>query len=148
MAAAQEGLRTEERSRVPEKVVHWLIFGVIMTLVPFMAVLLDDIDRGVPPTLVALFGRGELLIVAAIIAAGGIGELFGRDVSENRRIPKLVILGLCVLALVVTSLWFADVTSLTISTHPPRPEVVTTGSVGLFLATVAATTSGLLLSEG
>jgi hypothetical protein len=130
-----------------EAVIRWLIFGVLISLAPFLAVLLDDIDRGIDPTLVTLFGSGELLIVSAVIAAAGIGELFRSAKAYKRRIARQLVLGSSIVNLLAASLWFADVSSLIVSKQHTQPTVVAAGSIGLFISTVVASTSALLLSE-
>lgn len=133
--------------KTSEKVVHWLIFGVVMALVPFAAAFFGDVDRGVKLHSATLFGKGELLIVAAVIAAGAIGDLFGTEVRETRKVPKLIVLGFCVISLVATSLWFADISSLILSPHPANPQEVAAGSMAFFGFTVAIGLSALLLAE-
>ncbi len=128
-------------------ILHWLFFGVVMTLAPFLVVLIDDIDRNITPNIEALFGRGELLIVAAIIAAGGIGQLFGTDVPSKHKASKLIVVALCIVTVFATCFWFGDVSSLVISKHPPNPHTIAWGSVIIFVSTVIAGVSALALSE-
>jgi len=137
----------EQQTSLLEKIVHWLFFGVIFTLAPFLALSIDDVDRGITPSIATLFGRGELLIVAAIIAAGGIGDLFNAEVPAERKVPRLIVLILCLVALVVTCFWFADVSSLAISKHPPNPRTVAEASLAIFVFATIAGLSALVLSE-
>ena len=151
MATGQITSPTKRKlAETSEKVVHWLIFGVLMALVPFAAAFFGDVDRGVKLHSATLFGKGELLIVAAVIAGGAIGDLFGTEVRETRKVPKLIVLGFCVISLVATSLWFADISSLILSQpkHPANPQDVAAGSMAFFGFTVAIGLSALLLAEG
>jgi hypothetical protein len=127
---------------------HWLIFGVVMALIPFGAAILSDSDRGISITLGTLFGQGELLIVATIISAGGIGDLFGAKVGESRRTARLLVLGFSIVSLVATSYWFADVSSLLFTKHPADAQTVAKGSILLFLFAIVGGISALVLSEG
>ena len=140
--------QSEEVSSPVDRLLHWMFFGVIMALAPFLAALFGDIDRSINLSFASLFGKGELLIVAAIISAGGIGELFGTEVKKTRKMPKLLVLGFSVISLVATCIWFADVSSLLITKHPANPETVAMGSIILFVFAVIEGSSALLLSEG
>ena len=141
------GTPREKSAKTSEKVVHWLIFGVAMALIPFGASIFGDMDRGIGLHSTTLFGKGELLIVASVIAAGSIGDLFRNEIPENRKVPRLIVLGCCLISLVITSLWFADISSLIIANHPASPREVAAGSLILFFFTVATGTSALLLAE-
>jgi hypothetical protein len=141
------GNKSERELSTAERLMHWLFFGVIMTLIPFMAAMFGDIDRGIRLSFATLFGQGELLIVATIISAGGIGELFGSEISETRRMPKLLLLGFCVISLVATCIWFADISSLLVTRHPADPETVAVGSIVLFFFAVIEGLAALILSE-
>jgi hypothetical protein len=141
-----------ESASTLEKVLHWLIFGVVISLAPFAAVIFDDLDQGVKLTLPNLFGHGELLIVSAIIAAGGIGEIFS-SASDARKVPKLIVLGCCVVILITTSIWFADASSVVTQNHLSgsgrviHPKIVAYGSVAIFIFTIIASGSALTLSK-
>jgi hypothetical protein len=137
----------EDESSILEKLLHWLFFGVIMTLIPFMAAIFGDIDRGINLSLAAVFGQGELLIVATVLSAEGIGQLVGSEASKSRRIPKLIVLGFCVTSLVATCIWFADISSLLITKHPADPNTVASGSVLLFSFAFIEGLAALVLSE-
>lgn len=151
MAAEVTGVTPEghaQASSTPEKVLRWLFFGVLMALAPFLALLINDITNSTPMSLASFFGHGELLIVATIIAAGGIGDLFGTEVRRERRMAKLIVLFCCIAVLVATCFWFAAVSTLVATEHPPQhPETVAWGSIMLFAFGVLAGGSALLLSE-
>ena len=131
-----------------EKILHWLFFGVLMALAPFLALMLDDVTNSTPMSLISLFGHGELLIVTSIIAAGGVGDLFGTEVSKELRVPRLIVLCSCLAVLIVTCLWFAAVSALLTTQHPVQhPGTVAWGSVWLFSFGVLAGGSALLMSQ-
>jgi hypothetical protein len=144
--------KSDQPESTLEKVIRWLIFGVIISLAPFAAVVLDYLDQGIKLTLPALFGRGELLIVSVVIAAGGIGETSG-SASDARRVPRLIVMGCCVIILITTSIWFADVFSLVTQNHKSspgsvaHPQTVAYGSIIAFFFTIIASGSALTLSK-
>lgn len=137
-----------EQLSTKDKLLHWLFFGVIMSLVPFAATVFGDLDRGIGMSLSNLFGQGQLLIIATIISAGGIGDLFGTAADKSRRTPKLLVLGFSLINLVVTCLWFADISALVVTRHPADPGTVAVGSIILFVFAVMEGVSALALTEG
>ena len=127
------------------KLTRWLIFSVVVALLPLVVNLLSLATRGRTPSFSLVSSHGELLLVSAAIAAGGIGELFGS--SANYRTRKITAGGGCVIVFFISSFWFADLSStaamgITINTH-----VVSSGSLILFLLTVVSTASCVALSE-
>lgn len=149
MAATARGRQKRlEPQSISEKLLHWLFFGVLMALVPFVAVIFSDVDRGKGFDYSSLFGRGDLLIVATIISAGGIGDLFGTAVDKRHRTPKLIVLGCSIVSIAVACIWFGDISSLLFTAHPADPKTVAVGSLILFVFAILEGISALMLSEG
>lgn len=90
-----------------EKLAKWLIFSVILALLPFAFNYLRLASRGVDPTMAKLLGGGELLLVAAGISAAAVGDLIGS--GADRRLAKLFAGGGSIVVLCLASLHFADV---------------------------------------
>lgn len=149
MAATARGRQKRlEPQSINEKLLHWLFFGVVMALVPFAAAIFSDVDRGKSFAFSSLFGHGDLLIIATIISAGGIGDLFGTAVDKRHRTPKLVVLGCSIVSIAVTCIWFGDISSLLFTAHPADPKTVAVGSLILFVFAILEGISALMLSEG
>jgi len=147
MVSTQQATLADPDISTTERIVDWLIFGVVLTLLPFLAVIFLDVDRNTSPKPASLFGHGELLIVAAVIAAGAIGELTLTRKRSSRRVSRRITLGFCIVIFGATTLWFADISALILAKQPPQPQTVAMGSIIIFAFTVIAGLSSLLLSE-
>ncbi len=129
-----------------EKMVRWVIFSVVIALLPIIFNYLSMLTKGLPTSLEIVISRGELLIVSAAINAAAIGELFGSG-TTNKRIPKIIAGGVCVIILLLTSLWFADIVATILLNKPVESRIIMLGSVAAFLSTVLASGSSVALSE-
>jgi hypothetical protein len=61
-----------------EKLVRWLIFSVVISLLPLLFRFALEATDGKSPTLSDLLSQGELLLISSAIAAAAVGELIGR----------------------------------------------------------------------
>jgi hypothetical protein len=129
-----------------QKLTTWFIFGVIIALTPFILEFLKLLDRDKDVSLDAVLGTGQLLLVSAAIAAGATGELVLVDVPSRRRLGKLISIGGCTLAVIVSSLWFGDISAAIQEGNPPDPGVITNGSVFVFSCTLVSSGWCLALS--
>ena len=121
--------------------VKWIVFSVIISLLPLVFNLLSALNRQKEASLSLLCSHGELLILSAAIAAGSIGELFGG--GSERAILKIIAGGGCVAVLFVACLSFADVAQL----PQPVPSVVTVESITIFILTLISSASCIALSD-
>lgn len=119
-----------------ESLVRWVIFSVIVALLPLGFNLLRDIGRGRGVSFVRLFSHGELLLVSAAISAGALGQLFG--VRESLSIAKVISGGACVVILTLASLWFADISGAGDSKPSLDTKAICKGSMIIFACTVIA----------
>jgi len=87
-----------------EKIIRWLIFSVLLALMPVGLNCLFTFTVGKVPTLASLFSRGELLLISASIVARAMGELM--TAQSNRRISKLIAGGSGVIMHMTASAWF------------------------------------------
>jgi hypothetical protein len=81
-------------SPVAQRLVGWFIFGVIIALLPIVLSYHAQTDRDIDPGLTTLLGRGELLVISAVMTAGAVGELVGKEVGTRRVLLKLMAVGL------------------------------------------------------
>ena len=124
-----------------EKLIHWLIFSVLLALTPIGLNCLFTFTIGKVPTLATLFSKGELLLISAILTGRAIGELTISDAS--RRISKLIVVGCCVIILIFASAWFG-LMSAGISTNT---DFVSWGSIVVFATAVLVSGWCILLTE-
>lgn len=125
-----------------EKITYWFIFNVVIALLPLVFNVLLIFSRDIPFNAEALFFRGELLIVSAAIAADAVGGLIGG--GQKNRISRLIIGGMCVVLLCLSSLLFAAISIDETAFSPSRVTII---SLVMFLSTVVASGSCKWLSE-
>ncbi|WP_346533798.1 hypothetical protein [Micromonospora sp. DPT] len=128
------------------KLTRWALFGVTIALTPIMTSGLTGITRSAEISYDRLVGRGELLLIAAGVAAAGIGELFGRE-ETRLRTSRLVLVGVSILLILLTSYWFADIAAATQAKQPVDQHVVAEISTYLFVITLGVTACSLVVSE-
>jgi len=124
-----------------EKLTHWLIFSVLLALIPIAFNFTIRITTGSPVTIVSLVGKGELLIIAVTISARGLGELLMSD--TERRMTKLILGGMNIILLILGSLWFGLI-SAEISVEK---VVVSGGSILIFFFVVIISGCCIILPE-
>src|ERR1043165_4006800 len=98
----------ESGVRIRRKLIIWGIFSVGIAVLPVAFNALSLLTRGQDVGLNALLGRGELLLIAAALAATAAGELFA---STARRLHnmRLALAGLNLFLAFIACYWFGDV---------------------------------------
>ena len=116
-----------------EYLIRWIIFSVVIALLPLLFNLLRNIGRGENIGFVRLFSHGELLLVSAAISAGALGQLFG--VGSSLSIIKILAGGSCVTIVMVASFWFADISGAYLSNPPVTLNIkaICIGSIIVFI---------------
>lgn len=127
-----------------EKIIKWLIFSVVLALLPFAFNYLRLSSRSIDPTFINIFGNGELLLVAAGIAAAAVGDLIGS--GSGHKIAKLFAGGGSVVVLCLASLHFADVASLK-NSPTFDADVVVVSSMWFFIFAIISGAGCISLGE-
>ncbi|WP_420127621.1 hypothetical protein [Longimicrobium sp.] len=115
-----------------EKLVRWLMFSVLVSLVPLAMTYFGlRLDRR-QVHLEMLLGRGELLLISTTLGAAALGELLpgGRD----NAIGKLLAAGTSRVGILVCSFYFATIQSRT----APDAQAILAASVWLFTGMLVA----------
>jgi len=128
-----------------EKVLRWLIFSVVLALIPLLANALMTLTFGTRPTLANTLAHGELLLIAAALSAAGAGELFGT--RDTNRLKKIAAGGGSILVLLSTAIYFASVSSATSTGTSIDLSVVSSASIMLYLCALISSFSCVALSE-
>lgn len=128
-----------------EKLVRWLIFSVVIALLPLAFNLLNIISQENTISFYLIFSHGELLLVSAAITATAIGELVAS--GKNKAIAKLISGGCCTVDLIVASYWFSLISTSISMSIPVNSKMVAQGSIAIFLFSVLASGSCIALSE-
>jgi hypothetical protein len=131
------------------KLLVWMLFGVVIALMPFYTRSIINYDRGQPVTLGEILADGELLVVSVVINAAAIGELMSKkEVPEHFRLARVAVIGVSVALLCVMSTWFADVSSIHAEGGKlPANHNMAGESLAFFFSTLVASATCLALSE-
>lgn len=125
---------TSRRKTLITRLSVWLLFGVILGLLPLIASVIKGAMSTGGLSFTEVLGGGELFIVGAVIAAGAMGELFAGAFKEG---PSL----LTILAGFWTLLAFAANTMAYMAVSTAPQTTVVHLSLGFFPFTLLA--SGL-----
>lgn len=122
-----------------EKMTRWLIFSVLVSLMPLVTSYLSlQLDRRTG--LHVLTARGELLLISTTIASAAVGELIAG--GRNKATPKLLAGGSCILLVLLSSLFFAALQAR----HNADPHSILHTSAWLFAGTLLASSSSVYLA--
>lgn len=96
------------------KVTRWLLFGVVIGLLPFLFSFVNILaspssldSTGWTHTRNALFGRGDLLLIAATLVAASAGDLIGS--GREREGGKIVAGFWCLVIFVICVVWYGTI---------------------------------------
>lgn len=135
------------------RMVKWLIFSVLVALVPILfdmlVQLMDSAMTWPDDFIAALFkalGRGELLLISTAIAADAIGDLVGT--GRTSEAVKYLAAGACVLTILFGSLWYANISAIAHAGGvQPKISRVCLGSLVVFLFTLVSSGSAKLVAD-
>jgi hypothetical protein len=82
------------------KLTRWLIFTVVLSLLPLMLDFVLKAADGSSPSINEVISRGELCLVCTALAGVGLGELLG--LSDEAALTKIVLGGACFLSAVIS----------------------------------------------
>lgn len=132
------------------KLLKWLIFGVLVALLPILFNLLFAITVGGELTVGRLIGRGELLLIAVGLCSTALGDLVLAELPVRSRFwrgARLVLTGMCVVVIAASSFYFALVSDRYARQIDVSEEVVVLISSTLYAAAVISSVMSVLLSE-
>lgn len=120
-----------------ERIEKWLVFIVYVAVLPAIVIAMALPLFGQQLTLVAVFGRGEMLLSALAIAADGASDMVGVQLSGY----KLTICRLCIAMVVLIAIIYGLVTTGAVSTMGKTPDVDVLAYYSLFLLFLAIAVS-------
>jgi hypothetical protein len=129
-----------------ERLQIWLLFDVLVTLTPFLFGFLQSIDQNKHFSFSAVLGTGQLLLVCVAISASALGELIIVDVPDKQRMLKSAAIGICFLVVIISALWFGDISASTVGNKAPDPKTISIGSMIVYLWTLSASAWCLTLA--
>lgn len=131
---------------IVQKLIRWFIFSVAVALLPLIFHALQLITRGKSASLSAVTSHGELLIVSVALAAAAIGNIIGNK-NMTLSIPKLLSAGFCMLMLLLSSFYYADISACRISGQPIEDNVIACVSLISYIFTFICSACCIVLSE-
>lgn len=130
------------------KLIKWLFFGVVLSLVPLLATvsLLAAKATPSPSPFLDTIQKGELLLISAAMCGGAMGDLIGT--GRDYLALKLTLGGTAVIATIFASLFYATVIEAAGTPHAYDPAFVAHASIWIFGLSVPTCGGIIALSEG
>jgi hypothetical protein len=128
------------------KAIRWMMFGVVLSLLPIGASYLGAAAFGKTPDFVKFLGRGDLLLVSATIGAAAAGELFGSRTRAGGGL-EVFMAGLAIAVAVLAALLFGVITTAKSLGELPAEGFIAACTTVLFLVGVASGVGCVALSE-
>lgn len=132
------------------KLLKWLIFGVLVALLPILFNLLFALTVGAEVTAGRLIGRGELLLIAVGLCSTALGDLVLAELSVRSRFwrgVRLILTGTCVVVIAASSFYFALVSDRYARQIAVSDDAVVIISSALYLTAVVCSGGSVWLSE-
>jgi hypothetical protein len=134
----------KNQKKVWEEFTLWIIFSVIIALVPIFFSYLVLYYLGKTPSVVEVLSAGQLLIVSVAIGADATGRIIGTS-RPLVRIARIIAGGGCIVLIILSSLLFAYVSSD--QTNQIVLENVADNSIILFLIIFINSAACVIISE-
>jgi hypothetical protein len=125
-------------SSVTNRLINWLLFGVMIALVPFYLKYQIGSSRGDHQILDKLISEGELLGVSVVMNAAALGELMSKDIPSHFRLARTVTTAVSLILICLNSAFFGQ-TGI-------APVIYNQLSWGLLFSTVITSASCVALS--
>lgn len=98
------------RPTIFTRLLLWLIFGVLIGVLPLLADGIKDTFGADGFSFDSLLSQGELFIISSVIAAGAIGELFVAKLPDRERNYLITAGGFCLLLCLGNAIAYASST--------------------------------------
>ena len=133
------------RKLIIKKLTLWILFNVLVALLPFVFRYLGATFSGRLANWENILSDGELLLVAAAVASGALGDLIASNQEDV--LPRLVVGGFCLLSLLLSSLCYAFVKALGDLAIGLNPVAIYQWSLIIFISAFTTGTGCVILSE-
>lgn len=131
----------KHRTTARQRLALWLLFGVILALLPLVLDWLRLIDEGAPHGLASVCADGELLLISAVIAGGSAGELILADIDQRWVMRQIWCGGSTLFMLAIEAGWYSDIAAKASGGQAVPEATVMQGSLVAFVLTVLASGS-------
>lgn len=129
-----------------EKITRWIIFDVVVALLPLAFNALRSITKTGTCTLEAVTGKGELLLIASALCAAAIGQLLASD-QPKYKVRRLLAGGATTALLMLAALYFAFADDFPKVAAAAAIQRVCYVSITMFVFGVIASVSCLVIAE-
>jgi hypothetical protein len=127
-----------------EQLILWFLFRVLLALVPIVYNGVRILTTGGQDPFGAAIERGELLLLTAAMCGGSVGVLIGSGATFQ--IYKIISGGAAIIILMLSSLYYADISALYRQGTLVNVNIIKTTSRVLFLLGVVASGSAVALA--
>ena len=134
------------RTLAQHRFTRWLIFGVLLALVPLLFSWATRQLRAQPSSLDVLLANGELFLVTAALAGAAIGELLGVARSSRQPFWEIVAGGCCLIVVVLSAHLFADISAIRATAATVDPARVSSWSLWLYGIGLVASGSSIAIT--
>jgi hypothetical protein len=141
-----DGFDRSARATALNRFARWLIFGVLLALVPRIFSWAAREMRSQPSTLDVVLAKGELFLVTAAISGAAIGELVGVVRTTRQTFWEIVAGGCCLIVVVLSAHLFADVAAVRATAATVDPHRVRVWSLWLYFVGLVASGSSVAIS--
>jgi len=138
-------LLIRRRKLIIKKLTIWILFNVLVALLPFLFRYLGATFSGQMVNLQNILSDGELLLVAAAVASGALGDLIASN--QEDALPRVIVGGLCILSLLLSSLCYAFVSALGDLSIAQDTLAISQWSIWIFTSAFATGTGCIILTE-
>ena len=125
---------------------RWLIFGVLLALVPLIFSWAAREMRPQPSGLDVVLANGELFLVTAAISGAAGGELVGVVRTTRQPFWEIVAGGCCLIVVVLSAHLFADISAVRATAATIDPARVSTWSLWLYGIGLVASGSSIAIT--
>jgi hypothetical protein len=139
-------LTVARRSFAQNRFARWLIFGVLLALVPLLFSWATRQLRAQPSSLDVLLANGELFLVTAALAGAAIGELLGVARASRQPFWEIVAGGCCLIVVVLSAHLFADISAIRATAATIDPARVSSWSLWLYCIGLVASGSSIAIT--
>lgn len=130
------------KRQIVKKMLKWLLFSVLIALLPIMFNWIILVSRSSPSSLQDVIKQGELLLVIAALTASGLGEIIAS--GSYMAIGKIFASGGCVIILIFASLYYSYVST---TNYVLDSSIVSLTSLWLYVFAVISSGSCVALAE-
>jgi hypothetical protein len=124
----------------------WILFGVLLALVPILSSAIGEWVRGRTIGLSDVIGGGELLLVSTGVSAAAIGELV-RHRTDDLRNLRAVLTGVGLITILFAGLLFADIAASIRANEDLDAVRVAAISLVIFSISLVTATAATVVTE-